>query len=230
MKLKAELKDVDRVLVFMAAVKNQIPFALATALTRTAQNAKRSIEAEMPRAFDTPTRWTLNSLRLEAARKTKLQAVVAVKDRVSRGNPALFWLAPEVDGGSRGDKRAEMALKTAGLLPSGMQVVPGRGAKLNRFGNMTKGAISKAAAGAQASEEKQSQEGQAKYFVMRRAGRPIGIAARFSKSRMDIVMAFVSSASYQARLDFYGVGQKAVDRTLSAEVTKSLEQAIRTAK
>src|SRR5690554_748722 len=179
MKLKAELKDVDRVLVFMAAVKNQIPFTLATALTRTAQNAKRSIEAEIPRAFDTPTRWTLNSLRLEPARKTKLQAVVAVKDKVSRGNPALFWLAPEVDGGGRGDKRAEMALKTAGLLPNGLQAVPGRGAKLNRFGNMTKGAISKAVIGAQASEDKQAQEGRTKYFVMRKAGKPIGIDARF---------------------------------------------------
>lgn len=230
MKLKAKLKNVDRALVFMAAVKKQVPFALATALTRTAQNAKRSIEAEMPRAFDTPTRWTLNSLRLEPARKTKLQAVVAVKDKVSRGNPALFWLAPEVDGGSRGDKRAEMMLKTSGLLAGGMQVVPGRGAKLNRFGNMTKGAISKAVTGAQASEDKQAQEGRTKYFVMRKAGRPIGIAARFSKSRMDMVMAFVSSASYQTRLDFYGVGQKAVDRTFSVEVTKSLEQAIRTAK
>lgn len=230
MKLKAELKGVDRALVFMAAVKNQVPFALATALTKTAQHAKRSIEAEMPRAFDTPTRWTLNSLRLQPARKTTLQAVVAVKDKVARGNPALFWLSPEVEGGSRGDKRAEMALKTAGLLPSGMQVVPGRGAKLNRFGNMTKGAISKAVVGAQISEEKQAQDGRTKYFVMRKAGRPIGIAARFSKSRMDMVMAFVSSASYQTRLDFYGVGQKTVDRTFSAEVTKSLEQAIRTAK
>ena len=230
MDISIDLKDVDRTLVFMAAVKNQIPFALATALTKTAQNAKRSIEAEMPRAFDTPTRWTLNSLRLEPARKTKLQAVVAVKDKVSRGNPALFWLASEVEGGGRGDKRAEMALKTAGLLPSGMQVVPGRGAKLNRFGNMTKGAISKAVIGAQAAEDKQSQEGRTKYFVMRKAGKPIGVAARFSKSRMDMVMAFVSSASYQTRLDFYGVGQKAVDLTFSAEVTESLEQAIRTAK
>ena len=123
-----------------------------------------------------------------------------------------------------------MALKTAGLLPHGLQAVPGRGAKLNRFGNMTKGAISKAVIGAQASEDRRAQEGRTKYFVMRKAGKPIGIAARFSKSRMDMVMAFVSSASYQTRLDFYGVGQKAVDRKFSVEVTKSLEQAIRTAK
>lgn len=230
MQVKVSLKDADQMLLFLAAVKNQVPFALAVALTRTAQNAKKGIEAEMPRAFDNPTRWTLNALRLKPARKNDLEAIVAVKDRAARGNPALFWLAPEVEGGSRGDKRAEMALKTAGLLASGMQAVPGRGAKLNRFGNMTKGAISKAVAGAQLAEAKQAQDGRTKYFVMRKSGRPIGIAARFSKSRMDMVMAFVSSASYQARLDFYGVGQKAIDRTFSAEVTKSLEQAIRTAR
>lgn len=232
MKLKAELKDVDRVLVFMGAVKNQIPFALATALTRTAQNAKRSIEAEMPRAFDTPTRWTLNSLRLEPARKTKLQAVVAVKDKVSRGNPALFWMAPEVHGGTRADKRSEMALKKMGALPNGMQAAIGRDVRTNRFGNLTKGHINEAIKGAKMTVDGGKSDND--HFLIKRgkgaAGKYFGVMRRESRRGLVMVLPFVPPAKYRLRLDFYGVGQKAVDRTFSAEVTKSLEQAIKAAK
>lgn len=230
MEIKTTLKDADKAAALLAAIRQQLPYATALALTRTAQHVKRSIEAGMPKAFDNPTRWTLNSLRLEPARKNKLQAVVAVKDKASRGNPALFWLSPEVHGGSRADKRAEFALKTAGLLPSGMQAVPGREAALNRFGNMTKTAIAKAVKGAQESEAGQEQDGRAKYFVMRKQGKAIGIAARFSKSRMGVVMAFVSSGRYEKRLDFYGTGEKAVKAVYKAELNKAIQQAIETVK
>lgn len=230
MKLRVTLEGVDKAAAFLAAVKGQIPYATALALTRIAQAVKSSIESEMPRAFDSPTRWTLNSLRMQAARKNDLKAIVAVKDRAARGNPALFWLAPEVYGGGRQDKRAEFALKTAGLLPSGMQAVPGRAAKLNRFGNMTKGAIAKAVQGAQAAEAEQEQDGRTKYFVMRKQGKPIGIAGRFSKSRMGTVLAFVDPARYQPRLDFFGTANKAVAAVYRHEFERALKQAIETAK
>lgn len=230
MDIKVSLKDADKAAALLVAIRGQLSYALAVALTSTAQQVKRDIEAEMPRAFDSPTSWTLNSLRLQAARKNNLQAVVAVKDRAARGNPALFWLAPEVYGGDRSDKRAEMALKTAGLLPSGMQVVPGREAALNRFGNMTKGAISKAVRGAKASEDGLPQDARAKYFVMRKGGQPIGIAARFSKKRMGMVMAFVNSGRYRQRLDFYGIGHASIRKNYSAELHKAIKHAIETAR
>lgn len=230
MDIKVKLEGADKAQLLLASMHGQLPYAMALALTRVAQQVKRDIEAEMPRVFESPTRWTLNSLRLQAARKNNLQAVVAVKDQAARGNPALFWLAPEVYGGSRSDKRAEMALKTAGLLPGGMQAVPGRESTLNRFGNMTKGSITKAVAGAQAAESGQTQDGRTKYFVMRKEGKPLGIAARFSRARMGMVMAFVSSGRYQQRLDFHGVGHKAVNSVYVTELHKAIKQAIETAK
>lgn len=230
MELRATLQGADKASLLLASAKQQVPYALAVALTRTAQEVKRDIEAEMPRVFDSPTRWTLNSLRMQAARKTDLQAVVAIKDVVARGNPALFWLAPEVYGGSRQDKRAEFELKAAGMLPQGLQAVPGKGAKLNRFGNMTKGAITSAIKGAQDAEAGRPQEGRTKYFVMRKQGRPLGIAGRFSKARMDMVIAFVDPARYQTKLDFFGIGHKTVNRVYSAELDRAIREAIETAR
>lgn len=230
MKLNVKVEGVDKTLATLAAVKGQLPYATAVALTRTAQKVKSDIEAEMPKAFDNPTRWTLNAIRMRPARKNKLQAVVAVKDMVTRGNPALFWLAPEVYGGTRQDKRAEFAMKTAKLLPSGKQAVAGKEAALNRFGNMTEASIIKAAKGAELAEAGAQQAGRTKYFVMRKAGRAIGIAGRFSKSRMGVVMAFVSAGSYQKRLDFFGTARKSIDKNYAKEFDAALKQAIETAK
>lgn len=230
MEITTSLKDADKALAFLASVKKQLPYATAIALNNTAKAVEEAIKKEMPKAFDNPTPWTLNSLRVQRARKNELKAVVAVKDMAARGNPALFWMGPEVHGGGRGDKRAEKALKKAGLLPSSRHVVPGREAALNRFGNMTKSSIVKAVQGAQAAEQKQPQDGRTKYFVMRKGSQPIGIAARFNKQRMGMVLAFVRASRYQSRLDYYGIGQKTVRRVYKDELNKAIQHAIETAK
>lgn len=230
MEFKTSLKDVDKAQALLAAIQNQLPYATATALNAIALQVRDDIKKEMARVFDNPTPWTLNSLRTQKARKNNLQAVVAVKDIARAGNPALFWISPEVYGGTRGDKRAEQALKKSGILPSSRHVVPGREAKLNRFGNMTRKSITEAAQGAQAAENKQQQDGRTKYFVMRKGSQPIGIAARFSKSRMGMVMAFVRASRYQRLLDFHGISHKTIQRAYKAEMEKAMQHAIETAK
>lgn len=230
MQINVNLKDADKVAAMVAAIRKQLPYATAVALTRTAQHAQKRLEQEMPKAFDSPTAWTLKSIRIKSARKTDLQAIVAIKDQAARGNPALFWLAPEIFGGRRSDKRAEALLKRADLLAPGLQAVPGKEAALNRFGNMTKASIVNAINGAKAAEDGQQQDGRSKYFVMRRGGQAIGIAARFSKPRMGMVLAFVRSGSYERRFDFYGTAQKAVTAVYREELNKAINQAIETAK
>lgn len=230
MQISVNLKDADKAAARLAAIRNQMPYATAVALTRTAQHTRDKIEREMGSVFDNPTRWTLKSIRIKPARKNDLQAIVAVKDQATRGNPALFWLSPEVHGGRRADKRAEALLKRADLLDPGWQAVPGKEAALNRFGNMTKSAIVKAVNGAKASEAGQQQDGRTKYFVMREGVKPIGIAARFSKKRMGMVLAFVRTGTYQRRLDFYGTGNKAIKAHYQKAFNQALRQALDTAK
>jgi hypothetical protein len=62
------------------AQQRQMPFAVALALTRTAQDVKRAEQAEMRGVFDRPTPFTLNSLFTKPATKQSLEARVWVKD------------------------------------------------------------------------------------------------------------------------------------------------------
>lgn len=77
-----------------------IPYATATALTRCAKQAQTvELPQAMRKAFDNPTSYTLNALRIEPATKDKLSARVMVKTKAdSSGNAHEAYLQPEVDG------------------------------------------------------------------------------------------------------------------------------------
>lgn len=240
--IKVTLEGVKRVTEELAKAEKQVKFATAVALTRTAQIAKREVEAEMPKVFDRPTRWTLNSLRLIPAKKDRLVARVEMKNEADKSAPATRWLNPEIEGGPRQDKRSEARLRRNGVLPAGKFIVPGKGAKLDRFGNLTKGAITKVLSGVRAFNDagysanatgsrRSKAKGNAKrYFVMKRGSMPIGIAERTSRSRMHILLAFTGRPNYRKRLDFYGIGDKVVQRHLRDEFEKAYASAMRTAR
>jgi len=134
----ADLTDLER---------NQLPFATALALTETAKLAKQAIETAMPTVFDRPTPHTLDALRLIPATKQRLEARVWIKDEADGAAPASRWLTPEVYGGPRNDKRSEALLKARGILPPGKFVVPGKGMKLDRYGNVGRGQLQKILSG-----------------------------------------------------------------------------------
>jgi len=226
----------------LARVERQIPFATALGLTRTAKIVESELVAEMAGVFDRPTRWTLNSLRVFPAKKDKLEARVWMKNEADKSVPATRWLSPEIDGGPRQDKRSETRLRRAGVLPSGKYILPGKGAKLDKHGNLTKGNITKVISGlsafgdagynANATDSRRSlKRGNARrYFMIKRGQTPIGIAERSSRQRMHVLLAFVSRPTYPKRFDFYGVGERVAKEHLEAETSKALDEALRTAR
>lgn len=120
----------------------QLRFATALAITRTAVKVKEAERAELVRAIDRPTPWTLNSIYLRKATPAKLEARVWLKDDLAgSGTPATKYLLPQVEGGARSTKRFERALQAAGALPNGWQVVPGSGALRDAYGNPSRGQI-----------------------------------------------------------------------------------------
>jgi hypothetical protein len=135
--------NISQVLTTFDRVKrDQVPFALAKALTRTVGKAKQREQEGIRDSFDRPTRYTLNSVYSTPATKAKLEATVGIKDGLatSKGTPASKYLAPEVYGGGRRVKRFERALLAAGLmLPGYYAVVPSKGswaAKIDAYGNI----------------------------------------------------------------------------------------------
>ena len=119
-------------------------FAAAVALTKTAQDVRTALKDEMPRAFDRPTPYTLNSLFLKAAKPATLEATVWLKDNpFGKGTPADRYLGAQIKGGPRVQKKFERMLQRVGVLPAGYQIVPGAAAEIDAYGNMSRGQLVK---------------------------------------------------------------------------------------
>lgn len=214
--------------------QEQVPYATAVALTRTAMAVKRAEIAEMKSVFDRPTPYTLNSLYVKPATKKDLRAVVWLKDDTFKGTPASKYLAPEIFGGERKQKRFERSLAAAGLLPSGMMAVPGKAAEMDQYGNMSRGQITAILSAVRASSDKTQNRRKGKktaFFVGRPGGgrAPMGIWLRFERSVRPIVI-FVRKASYTTRFRFFDVAQRVIDATFKAEFDRALADALRTAR
>lgn len=236
------------------AEKRQIPFATARALTAVARKVKDAEVHEMRDSFDRPTPWTLNSLFLKPATKAELTAYVWLKDdrATSGGTPASVYLRPEIHGGARLPKKFERALASVGLLPAGFVAVPGSAAKLDQYGNMSKGQIVQilsyfrtfTAEGFSANITDKRKAKLAKgtkkkqgfaYFVGRPGdGKlPLGVYKRvhFAQgSAIKPILIFVDGALYQERYDFFYAAKVTVDRELPREMADSLKYALATAR
>lgn len=112
----------------------------STALTRTANEISHLWSQRMEERFDRPTAATVKSPRVNRAQAVKLNAEVYIRDQ-GAGTPPSKWLEPEEFGGSRRLKKFEQALQSQGSMPSGYYAVPGPGAKLDAYGNVSRGQI-----------------------------------------------------------------------------------------
>lgn len=218
--------------------KRQLPFATALALTRTANKVERAEVAEMVRVFDRPTRFTLNSLFVRPARKSRLEARVWVKDYASKAEAPTRWLLPEVEGGARNQKRSEKLLGARGILSPGRFLMPGSDMPLDGSGNISRGRIQKVLSGlgaqgdkhANSTDSKRSAGNRSRFFVMGRGANALGIAERTGKGGLKWMLAFGKGPTYRDRFDFYGVADRTARRHLPVELGKALRDAVLSAK
>lgn len=211
--------------------KKQIPFATARALTSTASDVKDELIKEMDRVFDRPTRYTKSAFYIRSATKKKLIASVGIKDFAGKGIPAIKFLMPQIVGGTRAPKRFEIWLRRRGILPEGMFAVPARGAKLDRYGNLSRGQITKMLANLQALPEMAQRTNDSRkivYFVAKIKGIR-GIWKKRGK-RIQPFMVFVKAPHYKKRFDFEGVSNKVINKRFHKNFDKALANALATAK
>lgn len=230
-----------------AQAQKQVPFATALALNAVANIAKDKLREAMAHVFDRPTPYTLNSLRVERASKTKLTAAVKFKDDAGKGIPATKYLLPQVEGGRRSAKRLERALTYRGLLPTGWVTVPGQGAKLDAYGNMARGQIVQILSALGAAEmtsgyamnrtqaSMKRKRNAPKFFVVAPGTHPRllpGVYQRFGfamGSAVKPMLIFVSGAKYAKRLPYLQTVQRAVDQNFEREFDIAMRRAIATA-
>jgi hypothetical protein len=124
-------------------IEKQATFAMAKTLTQIATLSKDEVRNEMGRVFDRPTPFTLSSLFVKPAKRDALVATMGVKDQAagkSTRAPSAF-LKEHFFGGRRTYKKMEGAFRRAGMLKDDQMIVPGGGAQLDAFGNVSRGLI-----------------------------------------------------------------------------------------
>jgi hypothetical protein len=238
--------DVD-VRGFVAGIKEfdrAHALAQAKALTFTAEAVRKAERAEMLRVLDRPTPYTLNSLYLKSARPDTLTARVWIKGADGAG---FHYLKPQVFGGDRQQKLFESVFATIGIKAGRMTkndfwIVPGSAARLDRYGNISRGqirqllsALGKAerTGGYSANRTKASakRKGVAltQYFIGAPGGGklPFGVWQRFgfaSGSAVKPVLIFVKRPRYKARWNFETVARDTVDREWPAIYQRELKR------
>jgi hypothetical protein len=118
-------------------VGKQARYATSVAMNQTMKDAQTAIKAALPRVFDRPTPYIVNSIRITTwAKPGALTAVLEPAYLGGKGVDPQKVLAAEIFGGTRRLKRSEVALQRVGILPPGYVTVPGSACPLDEYGNV----------------------------------------------------------------------------------------------
>lgn len=255
MKIDLNITGLDAVKRALEDTPKKAKYAAVKAMNVSMEWAQTSVRRKMRQAFDRPTPWVLNSLRIKYAKPSALSAELAFKDAwsTSAGDAGgRTMVLPHVDGGARAYKGMEARLMRAGYMPQGYNAVPGAAAKLDAYGNMSRGQITQllnvlgtyTEAGfnkAGINTVKRLAKGNAKkgvygfvYWVNRVGDRSAshlqpGVYQRVSTafgSTLKPVLIFVKQAKYRQRLDFYGISRAEIDKRFAGAFDDALRAEI----
>lgn len=238
----SNIKDVKQQLSWVE--KKQLPAATQWALNNTARKVKLAEQREMKRVLNSPKPFTTNAFWIKWAKKNNLEAIVKIKDQVSKGNAAATYLSPVIAGKARKHKGFERLLMARGQMPKGMYAVPSRTIKKDRYGNVSTGMIQKILSGLGAQRKtrlnplvgsKRSRKGRStlgKYFSGI-IGNVHGIwdVKRLHEGGPALLFIFVRAApKYSKQFDFEKVAKKISKAVFKREFDKSLRKALATAR
>lgn len=248
------------------AMNRQIPFAVARTLTQVAQQAKASTEAAMAGKFDRPTPWTMKSLYYVPASKNDnpIMSRVWLMDGQARpggraGQNKLAVIGHQFLGGDRPRKLIEYWLQRAGLIGANEYVAPGERARLDRYGNISRGQVQQIMsqlrlgvdAAAWSSGSKRSKRNVAKageMFFSRGPGNWFGrrswqngrtqnlpkgvwMRIRFGHGQAVVpILMVIRKPRYSQRIDLVGIGHKVHERNFHRLYRENFAEAMRTAR
>jgi hypothetical protein len=221
----------------------QVPFATAVALTKTAQHGQRAVIEEMKSQFDRPTPFTLKSLFIKPATKQNLQAMVYLKDQSPGGKsrPLSETLGHQFAGGTRVRKRLELWLERAGYISANEYMVPAAGARLDQYGNMSRGQVQQILSQLRAGPDPYSYKSKSArskknvklsggLFWSRGGKLPRGVWVRGPANSVLPVMLVVTGVRYKRLINMSVVIERVIKKHFETEFKKALEMAIRTAR
>ncbi len=237
--------DFPKLARYLDTIGKQARYAAMLTINETAYEVRRAEAAAMRQSFDRPTPYTLGSVLYTKATKDKLMARIYLRDDPA-ATPADKFLGPQIEGGARNVKRFEKLLQRFGKMPPGTVAVPGAGARLDRYGNLSQGQLIQILSqlkvtGAAGYTRNISAASKKRGAVKRASGeffattRPHGslqpgVYLRKRRGNIKPILMFVKGASYKKRLDFYGVAERTVRDEFPARFDRNLARALATAR
>jgi len=203
--MNIKLTGIKRIRKNISARDRAIAVATDKALRFTADRASKKARNVMQQVFDRPKPFTLNSVTYTHKRGLPYSDVF-IKDKGLKGKE--HYLTAQIVGGRREQKRAEFRL--------GGWWAPGRDAKLDKYGNITKTTWKNIIEDVNRTSERR------KHFMGRlKSGRRVIISRPTLKSKKRIITAIeVSRPHYSRRLPFY----KIVKATMLVEYNKLFDR------
>lgn len=237
--------DVSKALKTLDALgRNQIPFATAQAINAVTWAVKsKSGPAEMKRVFDRPTPWVLRSLMTKKADKRRLTGKVGWgEDFYSKANHTpVEIMQHQISGGARARKSLELWLERKGLIAKNEYIAPGGGAKLDPYGNLSRGQTAQILSQLKlgndpyswSSNRPRSRKNQAKAGkIFWSNGRGVGSQhlPRGAYLRSDrsvlCLLKIISKPSYKPRFNLNRVGQAEIARTFQPAFHAAMARAL----
>ena len=224
--VRADVQDAIRQLRLIGS--EVVPKAAAAALNDTAFEGRRAAQEEMKQVFDRPTRWTLNAPWVEKARSSNLVSVVNLQGKAYKSTDAYAYLNPQIEGGPRPAKRSEKLLRDRGILPPGMFIVPGAGARMDSHGNMSRGQMQQILAQVRAYFDplQRTPQGRRTEYFHAVIGGTNGIWRRRAGGMVPVLV-FVKQPQYRARFRFYSTVERVVARSWRNNFEKQISARLR---
>ena len=227
----SDVSGLNESIAALSALQGKAPAALADAINHTANQSRIALSGEVESVFDSPTSFTKNAFAVQQARPGDTpEGSVFVKDTKQGKHAPADWFEPQVFGGDRALKDSEVKLQAMGILPAGMYAVPGSGAKLNANGNISSQHViqllwSMRRQTAYGSTQRHRDKTKESFFIIRRAGKAIGIAERVGRG-IKVVLVFARKPSYAKRFDFESVVERVADENLAANLDQAILKAL----
>lgn len=189
--------------------RKQVPFAMARALTDTARDIADDWPEIMERGLDRPTPFTKKGSYVRPASKSRLVAEVGLKRRQNE------YLRLQLTGGER--------------RPKGRALVVPAGMKLNKYGNMARGAVGKAS-GRPDTFVVSSGDVRTRHLKPGIYQRPKSRRRKASPASPKMLVSFKARAQYRRRLYLRGPAERVVRRNLPVHFGRRFRAAMATAK
>jgi hypothetical protein len=217
--------DSQSTMAWLGGIQKQVAYATARALTATAREVQRRIPAALEKDLDRPNQFTKSGTFVIPARKDKLQATVAFKDKQAK------YMRLQIEGGSRtpgarGLKLpGDVTLDQHGNIPRGTIAKMIQAAKAGKYGKAVRTRLGINASG-KAPSNLALFYGKPKNFP----DLPVGIWRTDGRTLTPVIVFPTNKpARYRPRFKFKELVERTVAEVWPHEFDKAFADAMRTA-